>query len=341
MDHDEKFMRLALREAARGLGRTSPNPVVGALIVSAQGRILARGHHRAAGQPHAEIEALRALKKSEAARGATLFVTLEPCSTHGRTPPCVDAIVASGIRRVVIGAIDPNPKHAGRAVGILKKAGVEVRDGVLGTECAELNRAFNKWIVAKIPWVIAKAGMSLDGRITRPPSEGRWITGAASRADAMELRARVDAILIGAGTLRDDNPRLTVRGIREPRQPWRIVLSRSDSLPSDAHLFTDEFKNRTLVFKTKPLATVLRELGKRDITSVLIEGGSRVLGAAFDERLVDEVRFYLAPLFVGGPKVAVAGLGAGAAEEATRIETPRYEKIGGDICVSGLVIRTS
>ncbi len=341
MDHDEKFMRLAMREAARGLGHTSPNPVVGALIVSAQGRILARGHHRAAGRPHAEIEALSALKKIEAARGATMYVTLEPCSTHGRTPPCVKAIIASGIRRVVIGAIDPNPKHAGRGVGILKKAGVEVRDGVFGTECAELNRAFNKWIVAKIPWVIAKAGMSLDGRITRPPSECRWITGAASRADAMKLRARVDAILIGAGTLRDDNPRLTVRGVRGAVQPWRIVLTQGGNLPRESHLFTDAFRDRTLVFKKKSIAAVLRELGKRDITSVLIEGGSRVLGAAFDERLVDEVRFYIAPLFVGGPKVAVAGLGAGAAEEATRIETPRYEKIGGDICVSGLVIRTS
>lgn len=337
MDHDEKFMRLAMREAARGLGRTSPNPVVGALIVSAQGRILARGHHRAAGQPHAEIEALRALEKIATARAATMYVTLEPCSTQGRTPPCVRAIIASGIRRVVIGAIDPNPKHAGRGLGILKKAGIEVSDGVLGTECAELNRAFNKWIVAKIPWVIAKAGMSLDGRITRPPSEGRWITGAASRADAMGLRERVDAILIGAGTLRDDNPRLTVRGVRGAVQPWRVVLTHGGNLPRGSHLFTDAFRDRTLVFKKKSMAAVLRELGKRDITSVLIEGGSRVLGAAFDERLVDEVRFYIAPLFVGGSKAAVGGEGAGAAEDAARILNPSYEKIGNDICVSGLM----
>jgi diaminohydroxyphosphoribosylaminopyrimidine deaminase/5-amino-6-(5-phosphoribosylamino)uracil reductase len=331
VDHDEKFMRLALREAAKAIGRTSPNPAVGALIVSARGKILARGHHRAAGQPHAEIEALRALKKSYAARGATLFVTLEPCSTHGRTPPCVDAIVRAGFRRVVIGAIDPNPKHAGRGVQILQNAGIEIRAGVLENECAELNRAFNKWIVEKIPWVIAKAGMSLDGRITRPHREGQWITSASSRAHAMKLRAQVDAILIGAGTLRADNPSLTVRGVRGAKQPWRVVVTRSGELPRGAHLFTDAFKGRTLVFKNKPLAAVLSELGKREILSVLIEGGSRVLGEAFDHRLVDEVRFYIAPLFLGGPKVAVGGLGAGAADEAARIKNPRYEKIGGDI----------
>ncbi len=330
-------MRLAWREAAKGLGRTSPNPAVGAVIVSAAGKILACAHHRAAGQPHAEIEAMRLLKKPEHARGATLYVTLEPCSTQGRTPPCVDEITRAGFRRVVIAAIDPNPKHGGRAVEILRKAGVEVRAGVLESECAEINRAFNKWIGTKIPWVIAKAGMSLDGRITRPPSEGRWITSAASRAHAMKLRAQVDAILIGAGTLRDDNPRLTVRGIPEARQPWRVVLSRSGDLPADAHLFTDEGRDRTLVFKDRPLGEVLRELGQRDITSVLIEGGSRILGAAFDQKLVDEVRFYLAPLFLGGPKVSVAGLGAGVAEDAVRIRTPRYEKIGGDICVSGML----
>jgi diaminohydroxyphosphoribosylaminopyrimidine deaminase/5-amino-6-(5-phosphoribosylamino)uracil reductase len=209
---DEKFMRAALREARRGLGQTSPNPAVGAVIVRA-GRIVARGHHRRAGLPHAEIEALQVLRQPQLARRATLYVTLEPCSTHGRTPPCVEAIVRHSFARVVIGAIDPNPAHAGRGVELLRAAGIDVVTGVLESECRELNVAFNKWIVTGLPFVIAKAALSLDGRLTRPPGEGQWLSNAASRADAHRLRASVDAILIGAGTLRADNPRLTVRGV--------------------------------------------------------------------------------------------------------------------------------
>ena len=160
--HDEKFMRAALREAARGLGHTSPNPAVGAVVVRG-GRVIARGFHQRAGLPHAEIEALRALKNPALARGATIYVTLEPCSTHGRTPPCVDAIIRAGFARVVIGATDPNPAHAGRGIGLLRAAGIAVTAGVLESECRELNAGFNKWIVTRLPLVIAKAGMSLDG----------------------------------------------------------------------------------------------------------------------------------------------------------------------------------
>ena len=328
---DEKFMRAALRAAEKGLGRTSPNPAVGALIV-VKGKVVATGWHRRAGLPHAEIEAL---KKTTSARNATLYVTLEPCSTHGRTPPCVDAIIAAGIRRVVIGAIDPNPAHAGRAIRILKKAGINVKTGVLGEECRALNKAFNKWITSKMPWVIAKAGMSLDGRIARPPGEGKWITSPAARAHAQKLRARVDVILIGAGTLRADNPRLTVRGIPGAKQPWRVVLTRSGNLPKSAHLFTDAHKDRTLVYKNKSLRAVLRDLGKKEITSVLIEGGGDVLGHAFDRRLVDEAHFYIAPLFLGGPKVSVDGRGAGSNAQAAQIKDPVYQKIGNDMLVSG------
>ena len=330
---DEKFMRLALHEAARGAGRTSPNPAVGAVIVR-RGNILARGHHRRAGLPHAEIEAL---EKIHDARGATLYVTLEPCSTHGRTPPCVGTIIEAGIRRVAIGAMDPNPAHAGRAIGILKKAGIRVTTGVLENECRELNKAFNKWIVTGMPFVIAKAGMSLDGRITRPAKEGRWITGGSARAHSHRLRAQVDAILIGAGTLRADNPRLTVRGVRSAKQPWRVVLTRSGKLPARARLFTDEHKERTLVYRRKTLRAVLRELGGKQITSVLIEGGSRVLGEAFDQKLVDEVRFYVAPMLLGGPKAATSGCGVSSNNHAWRIVNPRYEKIGADLCLSGTV----
>ena len=333
MTADEKLMHAALREAAKGLGHTSPNPAVGAVIVR-RGKIIARGWHRQAGKPHAEIEAIRALKKPALARGATLYVTLEPCSTHGRTPPCCDAIREAGFARVVVGAIDPNPKHAGRGVKILREAGIEVVTGVLEAECTKLNRAFNRWIVTRKPWVIAKAGLSLDGRLSRPPGEGQWLTSEASRAHAMKLRAQVDAILIGAGTLRADNPRLTVRDLEGASQPWRVILTRSGKLPKKAHVFTDADRARTLVIQGKPLRTVLRELGAMSIMSVLIEGGGEVLGEAFDRRLVDEVHFYFAPLLCGGPHV-IGGRGAGSTEESLRLHDVRYQKIGDDMHLSG------
>ncbi|MEI9893037.1 MAG: bifunctional diaminohydroxyphosphoribosylaminopyrimidine deaminase/5-amino-6-(5-phosphoribosylamino)uracil reductase RibD [Chthoniobacter sp.] len=334
--HDDKFMEAALAEARRGLGHTSPNPAVGAVIVRG-GRIIARGFHHRAGRPHAEIEALRALKKPGLAGGATIYVTLEPCSTHGRTPPCVEAIVAAGLARVVIGTIDANPAHAGRGVKLLRAAGIEVTTGVLETDCRALNAAFNHWIVTKMPLVIAKAGMSLDGRLTRPPGEGQWLTNTSARTDAHRLRAQVDAILIGAETLRQDNPRLTVRGVRGARQPWRIVLTRSGKLPQGAHLFTDEHRDRTLVYRGKSLRAVLSDLGKRQITSVLIEGGGEVLGEAFDRKLVQRVNFYLAPLLCGGPTVAVGGRGVGSTAESAIIRDPIYTKLGDNLRLTGEV----
>lgn len=322
-------MRAALREAERGVGNTSPNPAVGAVIVR-RGRILARGWHRRAGSPHAEIEAIRALKKPHLACGAAIYVTLEPCSTHGRTPPCVDAIIQHGFARVVIGATDPNPQHADRGMEILRAAGVEVSHGVLKAPCIALNAPFNHWIVTQRPFVIAKAGLSLDGRLTRPPGEGQWLTSEAARKDAMRLRAQVDAILVGAETVRADNPRLTPRGIPGARQPWRVIVTRSGRLPEGAHLFTDEHRKRTLVYRGKSLAAVLRDLGRRQITSVLIEGGSQVLGEAFDLRLVHRVVFYVAPLLCGGPTV-IGGRGAASTAESLVLTTPVYARIGDDL----------
>ena len=335
---DEKFMRLALREAAKGVGRTSPNPAVGAVIVKA-GRVLAKGWHRCAGRPHAEIEALRALRQQGLARGGTIYITLEPCCTYGRTPPCTGAIAKAGLARVVVGATDPNPKHAGRGFAILKKAGLDVTVGILAEECASLNAGFNKWIATGMPLVIAKAGLSLDGRLTRPPGEGRWLTCEQSLADAMRLRAQVDAILVGAGTVRADNPRLTVRGLREepPRQPWRVVLTHGGRLPKDAHLFSDAHRGRTLIFRGKSLRAVLRDLGKRGCTTVMIEGGGAMLGSAFDERLVDRVHFYLAPLLCGGPDV-IAGLGVGSTRESFRLQNVAFRKIGSDLRLTADVV---
>jgi len=337
MPDDELFMREALREAIRGVGQTSPNPMVGALLVR-RGEIVARGFHRKAGEPHAEIEAIRAAHARPAQAGnLTLYVTLEPCSTYGRTPPCVDAILRERIDRVVIGTIDPNPAHAGRAVESLRSRGVQVTVGILETACRDLNKAFNHWIVTGMPLVTAKAGVSLDGRLTRPPGEGQWLTSAASRKEVQRLRASMDAVLVGANTIRLDNPRLTVHHPTHPRQPWRVVVTKSGSLPSHAHVFTDSHRERTLVYKNKSLREVLRELGRKGVTSVLMEGGMRVLGEAFDRQLVHEVVFFTAPLICGGPVLAVGGQGERVSLKAPRVENPVYRRIGSDLCLSGRV----
>ena len=330
---DEKFMRAALKEAQKALGRTSPNPAVGAVLVI-DGRVVAKGHHREAGRPHAEIECLLDFGAQVPARAA-LYVTLEPCSTAGRTAPCTDAIIGAGVRNVVIGATDVNPLHSGRGIVQLRNADVRVRNGILAEECTRLNEAFNKWIVTGCPFVIAKCGMSLDGRLTRPANEPRWITGGDARSDAHQLRARVDAVLIGAETVRADNPRLTVRGMPGARQPWRIVLTRSGLLPRGADLFSDRFAARTLIFRRKRLAAVLRDLGKRGITSVLIEGGGEVLGQALDNRLIDEVQIYLGPILTGGAVIAFPGEGAGKTADALRLRDIEYQRIGETVCITG------
>lgn len=331
-DRHEKFMRAALVEAEKALGLTSPNPAVGAVLVI-NNRVVAKGHHREAGARHAEIECLRNFG-APIPPHATLYVTLEPCSTIGRTAPCTDAIIKAGLKELVVGATDLNPRHSGRGIVALRKAGIRVLDGVLAAECARLNEAFNKWIVTGRPFVIAKCGMSLDGRLTRPPGEPQWITGRDARRDARQLRASADAVLVGAETVRVDNPRLSVRDVRRTRQPWRIVLTRSGRLPRNAHLFADKFAARTLIYKRKSLATVLSDLGKRCITSVLIEGGGEVLGEALDKRLIDKVQIYLGPILTGGPVVAFPGEGARKTAEALPLREIAYQQISQNICIS-------
>ena len=326
-------MRAALAEAKRALGWTSPNPAVGAVLVI-DNHIVSRGHHREAGRAHAEIECLRNFGAPIPAR-ATLYVTLEPCSTAGRTAPCTNAIIKAGLEELVIGATDLNPRHSGRGIAELRSAGVRVRDGILAEECTRLNEAFNKWIVTGQPFVIAKCGMSLDGRLTRPPGESRWITGRDARRDAHQLRARVDAVLVGAETVRADNPRLNIRGVRRVRQPWRVVLTRSGQLPRHAHVLSDKFAVRTLIYKQKSLASVLKHLGKRGITSVLIEGGGEVLGEALEKRLIDKVQIYLGPMLTGGPVLAFPGEGAEQTADALRLREIEYKQIGQTISISG------
>lgn len=332
-ESDLHWMSLALEQARQGVGFTSPNPAVGAVLV-ADGELIGQGFHRQAGQPHAEIEALNDARSRAPERiaGATIYVTLEPCSTQGRTGPCTGAIQQAGLSRVVWGAQDPNPHHVGRARQLLEAAGISVTTGVLEKECQEILRPFAKWITTGLPYVIAKAGQSLDGRITRPAGEGPWITSEAARAHSQGLRVRVDAILIGAETLRRDNPRLTLRNGSLKPQPWRVVLTRGGSLPEDSRLFTDEHRDRTLVLRDLTFTDALQALAARGITSVLVEGGANVLGQAFRERCVDEVCWYIAPRLCGAGLPVLAGP---EWPQSVPLQNVSIQAIGDNVCLSG------
>ena len=332
MSPDEKFMREAIRLARRGSGKTHPNPAVGCVIVR-RGKIIGRGWHRRAGLPHAEIEALRSLENPSLARGATVYATLEPCSTTGRTPPCTAALIEAGIGRLVIGATDPNPKHRGRAIPVLKRAGVAVTTGVLQEECAALNPEFHYFMETGLPWVIAKCGMSLDGRLTRPPGEGQWITSKEARADAMKLRAKVDAILVGAATVRSDDPKLTIRGMGSFPHPLRAVWAPRRLPPRQTKLMRD--RDKTILLRHKSLRAALGSLARKGIMKVLVEGGGHTLGCVFDQGLAQEVVFYVAPLMSGGSVAAVGGRGIKRAADAVSIIDPAYRIIGGCIRISG------
>jgi diaminohydroxyphosphoribosylaminopyrimidine deaminase/5-amino-6-(5-phosphoribosylamino)uracil reductase len=337
MPTDDKFMYEAVVLARRGLGHTHPNPAVGCVIVN-NGEIIGRGWHRKAGLPHAEVEALRAIKQPKKAIGATAYITMEPCSTHGRTPPCTDALARAGIKRVVIGVIDPNPRHRGRALKKLGRLGIKTKSGVLQDECQSLNPEFDHFMSTGFPWVIVKCGMSLDGRLTRPPGESRWITSTAARADAMKLRAQVDAVLVGAGTVRADNPSLTVRGIRGAKQPWRIVWApRGMSSLSEAQIFHDTWKEHTVVLEDKTLRSALRKLAQRGISKILVEGGGHTLGCLFDERLVNEAVFYIAPVISGGKTPSIGGKGISHADLAASLVNPAWRRLGECLVVRGKV----
>jgi len=330
---DERFMQIALTEARKGLGLTSPNPAVGAVLVVGN-RVIARGHHRGAGFPHAEIECLRNLDRP-VSKDAALYVTLEPCSTTGRTPACTAEIIKAGLKTVAIGAIDPNPRHSGRAIKLLQNAGIETRSGILADECALMNETFNKWIVSGQPFVMAKCGMSLDGKLTRPPRETRWITSPRARKDAQQLRAQFDAILVGAETVRRDNPHLTVRGVRGARQPIRVVMTRSGNFSRHARVFTDRFAKKTIIYQNKSLDFVLRDLGRRNITSLIIEGGGDILSQALEKRRIDKIQIYLGPVITGGPVLAFGGRGAESTLHGVRLQPVSFQKLGQDVCVIG------
>lgn len=365
-------MRLALRLARNGYGTTSPNPMVGAVLVRA-GKIIGRGWHRRAGMPHAEIEALRdAERRGHSPRGATIYVTLEPCCTHGRTPPCTEALKSAGVHRVVVGATDPNPNHAGKGFAILRRAGITVTPGILATECDRLNEAFNHWIVQRTPQVTVKAAMTLDGKIATANGESKWITGEKARAYGMKLRQGSDAILVGVNTILADDPSLTVRGLgKTPRSKVqspslrRIVLDSKARTPLSAKVVSDELAGLTTIVVSRTAAKkrvqalakrvrvwvapttkagidlrwLLRKLGRENVSRLLVEGGGEVNASFLLGRHAHRVAFFYAPKILGGRQArkGVAGAGAKSLAEALKLIEVEWRKLGEDLLLTAKV----
>jgi len=339
---DEKYIRLALELAKKAKGMTSPNPCVGAVIVK-DGRIVGKGYHRFAGGPHAEIYALRQAGKK--AEGATMYVSLEPCSHYGRTPPCVDSIMKAGIRRVVAAMQDPNPLNDGKGLAALKEKGIKTGVGILGAEARRLNEDFIKYITKEMPFVTVKVAQSLDGKIATRSGDSKWITGEKSRRFVHKLRSEVDAVIIGARTLLKDDPLLTARlKGKKVKQPLRIVLVGRTKVPPKARILNSEGGEVLIPLpKNKggrvDIRSLLKELAKREVTSVLIEGGGETIASAFEAGVVDKVCFFIAPKVIGGRQAptSVEGRGVEKIGKAIRIKNMTSHKIGDDFLIEGYV----
>jgi len=358
---DERHMRRALRLAARARGRTAPNPMVGAVVV-AGGTVVGEGWHPKAGEPHAEVFALRAA--GDAARGATLYVTLEPCCHFGRTPPCTDAVVAAGVARVVTAMTDPFPKVAGGGIAQLRELGVEVEPGLLRAEAAELNRAYVRAVSTGLPWVTLKMAMTLDGKTATRTGDSRWVTGEAARKHVHRLRDWNDAVMVGIGTARADDPQLTAR-VRGARNPLRVIIDHRGELSPESVLVRTARETPTLVVAGEDaqttalevagvevlrvpsvrgradLTAALRGLVARGVHSVLCEGGPTLGGSLLDAGLVDEVLWFVAPKLLGGADAfpALGGRGAERMRDATTLDQMRVRRLGEDVLVSGYVHR--
>jgi diaminohydroxyphosphoribosylaminopyrimidine deaminase/5-amino-6-(5-phosphoribosylamino)uracil reductase len=357
---DNLFMKKALQLAARGNGETSPNPMVGAVIVKG-GKIIAQGYHKRAGTPHAEIVALK--KAGHRAMGATLYVTLEPCCHTGKkTPPCTNSIIESGIKRVVAAMTDPNPKVSGKGLKALRKAGVEVKSGVLNSEAARLNEAFTKYITTRVPFVILKIAQSLDGKIATARGESKWITGDKARERVHKLRHETDALLVGIGTLQKDNPSLDCR-VKGGSNPYRIVVDSSLRISPGSKIFKHN-DNKTIIATTDRASTskinrltklgarvliiksrggrvnlnhLMKELGKLEIVSLMIEGGSSVSAAALSSKIVDKVMFFVAPKIIGGADSfsSVGGPSPSLLKNAFQLNNLTASQYGKDILLEG------
>lgn len=354
---DILYMKRALSLAARAIGRTSPNPMVGAVLVR-QGRVIAEDYHRKAGTPHAEALVLEKAGAGRA-RGATLYVTLEPCChTSKRTPPCSKAIIEAGVGRVVVAMKDPNPKVSGKGMAELEAAGIETKCGILEDDAKALNPAYIKYITTGMPLVTLKAAMTLDGKIATPEGQSKWITSEASRRIVHRLRASVDAIITGIGTVAADDPELTAR-LRGARQPVRIIIDPSLRIPKGARVLrtppqsmivtrADNAKSRDLESSGIKMIRfqgeldmfwLLRELGGMGMTSVLVEAGSTLNGHALLSGIVDRVMFFVAPKIIGGSAAypVVGGTSFRPLESALRLTEMRVRRVGMDLLIEGKI----
>lgn len=333
MSLHEPFMQRALALARRGEGLTRPNPPVGAVLVQ-NGNIIAEGFHQRAGLDHAERVCLKKSPISNL-QSSILYVTLEPCSTCGRTPPCTDLILARGIRTVVIGAKDPNPAHAGRGIRILRRAGVKVITGVCRTEAERLIAPFAKRILTGMPYVTLKLASTVDGRIADASGQSKWITGPQARARVQTLRRSADAILVGAGTVRADDPSLLPRPAKG-RKPFRVIVG--SNIPENSRVLCDEAAEQTLVMNA-PLKKVLKGLGKRGIMHVLCEGGGELAGSLVRAGLVDEYALFIAPALLGGDGFPMLGKKGWPLAKMPLLHFQTLEKVGNDVLIRAKPVR--
>ncbi len=356
---DESYIKLAIEVAKKGQGSVSPNPLVGCVIIK-NDKIIGAGYHEKYGENHAEINAIES--SNESVEGATLFVNLEPCSHFGKTPPCVDKIIEKKIKRVVIGTLDMNPIVSGNGIKRLKAAGVDVKVGILEKECADLNKFFFKYITKKIPYVTLKAAQTLDGKIADKSGNSKWISSTISRKIVHQMRSRYDAIMVGSGTIEKDNPRLTVRFI-EGRNPKRIVLDTHLKLKINHKIFNNNTdgnlilitsdnnrKKQSKIAKLRSigvqilfadenkkglidLRSALIEIGKLNISSLLVEGGSILLSSFIKSNLYDDITLFIAPKILGSGIDSFGDLGIKTIQKANRLKIDNLEKIGDDIMV--------
>jgi diaminohydroxyphosphoribosylaminopyrimidine deaminase/5-amino-6-(5-phosphoribosylamino)uracil reductase len=361
---DEQYMRRALALAQEAEGETSPNPMVGCVIVDDDGNIVGEGYHHKAGEPHAEVNALAEAKKL--ARGATAYVTLEPCAHYGRTGPCCVALARAGIRRVVVACTDPNPLVAGQGLQYLRLQGIEVETGVCEQEALRLNERFLTWISKQRPFITLKYAMTLDGKIAARTGDSKWITGEEARAFAHRLRRQHDAILVGIGTVLEDDPELTCRLVMG-KNPLRVVLDSQLRISlmaqvlnpeADTLIITGEAADAVKVAALSslpnvevlrlplaqgrlPLPMVIAALAERGVTSLLVEGGSAVHGAFKDADLCDRVYAFIAPKLIGGSQAftPMGGVGSDLIEDGWQLEQVECSALGGDFLLTGLVRR--
>ena len=362
MSNDEKYMRLTIELAEKAKGRTSPNPMVGAVIVK-DGEIVGRGYHQKAGTPHAEIHAIE--DAGEKAKDATIYVSLEPCSHYGRTPPCTQAIINAGLSRVVMAMTDPNPRVDGGGKAILESHGIEVTTGILENEARKLNEFFIKYITTKLPFIIMKTAMTLDGKIATHSGKSKWITSEESRRLVHLIRNEVDAVMVGIGTLIKDDPSLTMRlPDGEGRDAIRIILDSHARILLDSKVLNQESDARTIVAVTSSapedkieqikqkaevivipekdgrvdILELMKKLGQMEITSVMIEGGAEVNASALRAGIVDRVMFFIAPKIFGGSDAPspVGGDGVDEPDDAILLKDISVEQIGKDVLVTGI-----